>query len=51
MRSFVIASHRHLKWKVLDPLEHLLMILSGISIAGFTLSVFCDVVTREIGRP
>ena len=51
MRSFVIASHRHLKWKVLDPLEHLLMILSGVSIAGFTLSVFCDVVTREIGRP
>ena len=50
-RTFVIASHRHLKWKVLDPLEHLLMILSGISIAGFTLSVFCDVVTREIGRP
>ena len=27
------------------------MILCGISIAGFTLSVFCDVVTRELGRP
>ena len=27
------------------------MVLCGISIAGFTLSVFCDVVTREIGRP
>ena len=27
------------------------MTLCGISIAGFTLSVFCDVVTREIGRP
>ena len=27
------------------------MILCGLSIAGFTLSVFCDVVTREIGRP
>ena len=50
-RTFVIASHRHLKWKALDPLEALLMILCGVSIAGFTLSVFCDVVTREIGRP
>ena len=27
------------------------MVLCGISIGGFTLSVFCDVVTREIGRP
>ena len=27
------------------------MLLCGVSIAGFTLSVFCDVVTREIGRP
>ena len=27
------------------------MALCGLSIAGFTLSVFCDVVTREIGRP
>ena len=50
-QSFVIASHRHLKWKALDPLEDVLMILCGVSIAGFTLSVFCDVVTREIGRP
>ncbi|MFZ0848228.1 MAG: TRAP transporter small permease subunit, partial [Hyphomicrobiaceae bacterium] len=49
--SLVIARHRHLKWRALDPLEHLLMILCGISIAGFTLSVFCDVVTRELGRP
>ena len=47
----VIARHRHLKWKALDPLEALLMILCGISIAGFTLSVFCDVVTRELGAP
>lgn len=47
----VIARHRHLKWKVLDPLEHGLMVLCGISIGGFTLSVFLDVVTREIGAP
>ena len=45
----VIARHRHLKWKTLDPLEHALMVLCGISIGGFTCSVFVDVVTREMG--
>ena len=50
-QSLVIARHSHLKWKALDPLEGVLMALCGLSIAGFTLSVFCDVVTREIGRP
>jgi TRAP-type C4-dicarboxylate transport system permease small subunit len=45
----VIDRHRHLKWKALDPLEHVLMILCGLSIAGFTFSVFLDVVTRELG--
>src|SRR4051794_17185277 len=45
----VIARHRHLKWKALDPLEHALMVLCGVSISGFTLSVFLDVVTRELG--
>jgi len=49
--SLVVDRHRHLKWKALDPLEHLLMVLCGISIGGFTLSVFCDVVTRELGAP
>jgi TRAP-type C4-dicarboxylate transport system permease small subunit len=47
----VIARHHHLKWKALDPLEGLLMALCGVCIGGFTLSVFCDVVTREIGAP
>jgi TRAP-type C4-dicarboxylate transport system permease small subunit len=51
LQSLVIARHRHLKWRALDPLEAVLMALCGISIGGFTLSVFCDVVTREIGRP
>ena len=27
------------------------MVLCGVSIAGFTLSVFLDVVTRELGAP
>ena len=47
----VIARHRHLKWRALDPLEHILMVLCGVSIAGFTLSVFLDVLTRELGVP
>ena len=51
LQSLVIARHRHLKWTALDPLEAILMVLCGISIGGFTLSVFCDVVTREIGAP
>jgi TRAP-type transport system small permease protein len=48
-KTFVINRHRHLKWTALDPLENVLMILCGISIAGFTFSVFLDVVTRELG--
>ena len=51
LQSLVIARHSHLKWKALNPLEGILMALCGVSIGGFTLSVFCDVVTREIGRP
>lgn len=47
----VIARHRHLKWRALDPLEHVLMVLCGVSIAGFTFSVFLDVVTRTLGAP
>jgi len=47
----VIARHRHLKWKALDPLEHFLMVLCGILIAGFTSSVFLDVVTRQLHHP
>jgi TRAP-type transport system small permease protein len=50
-RTLVLDRHRHLKWRVLDPLEATLMALCGISIAGFTLSVLCDVVTRTIGHP
>jgi TRAP-type C4-dicarboxylate transport system permease small subunit len=49
--SLVIDRHRHLKWRALDPLEQLLMVLCGVSISGFTLSVFLDVVTRELGKP
>jgi TRAP-type transport system small permease protein len=50
-RALVLERHRHLKWKALDPLETLLMAMCGASIIGFTASVFCDVVTRELGVP
>jgi TRAP-type C4-dicarboxylate transport system permease small subunit len=36
---------------VLDPLERALMVLCGVAITGFTVSVMCDVVTRTLGRP
>jgi TRAP-type transport system small permease protein len=47
----VIARHRHLKWHALDPLEHILMVICGVSIVGFTSSVFLDVLTRSIHYP
>jgi TRAP-type C4-dicarboxylate transport system permease small subunit len=50
-RALILQRHRRLKWKVLDPLEALLMILCGVSIAMFTLTVLLDVVTRTIGAP
>jgi TRAP-type transport system small permease protein len=49
--SFVVSRDRHLKWTGLDWLEALLYVLCGICIIGFSVCVFCDVVTREIGRP
>ncbi|MBV9064209.1 MAG: TRAP transporter small permease, partial [Methylobacteriaceae bacterium] len=42
---------RHLKWPALDILERLLMVACGIALACFVTTVFCDVVTRTIGRP
>ena len=50
-RALILQRHRQLKWKALDPLEALLMILCGVCITMFTLAVFCDVVTRTIGAP
>ena len=49
--DIVANSDRHLKWPVLDRLERALMILCGLFLAGFSTSVFFDVVTREIGHP
>ena len=50
-RSLVLARQRQLKWRSLDWLEALLMMLCGLTLFGFSFSVVCDIVTREIGHP
>ncbi len=45
------GSDRHLKWRSLDRLERVLMVLCGLCLAGVSASVLCDVVTRTIGHP
>lgn len=50
-QSLVLETQRHLKWRGLDGLERVLMVLCGIAITGFTLTVGCDIATRTIGRP
>ena len=49
--EIVQSRDRHLKWRALDGLERVLMILCGVCLAAFSTSVLLDVVTREIGRP
>jgi TRAP-type C4-dicarboxylate transport system permease small subunit len=50
-KSLVLQSQRHLKWRALDVVERALMLLCGVAITGFTVTVVCDIVTRTIGRP
>ena len=50
-RSLVLNRQRNLKWRALDPLESVLMILCGFTLAGFCTSVVCDIVTRTLGAP
>jgi len=49
--SLVLPAQRHLKWPALDPLEQVLMVLCGVAITGFTITVTCDIVTRTLGHP
>ncbi len=49
--SLVLERQRRLKWRALDPLEALLMILCGVTLFGFSTSVVCDIVTRTMGAP
>ena len=47
----VLQRQRHLKWKAFDGLEMVLMIIGGLILFGFSLSVCADITTRIIGRP
>src|SRR5215475_6120317 len=49
--KLVLQRQRHLKWRALDRLELILMMLCGILCFGFSLSVTADIVTRTIGHP
>ena len=49
--KLVSRRQRHLKWRALDRLELVLMILCGVLCFGFSLSVAADIVTRTIGHP
>jgi TRAP-type C4-dicarboxylate transport system permease small subunit len=49
--ALVLQEQRHLKWRALDPLENLLMVLCGICITAFSVIVFADIITRAIGHP
>jgi TRAP-type C4-dicarboxylate transport system permease small subunit len=47
----VLKRQRYLKWRALDPLEAVLMMLCGVLLFGFCTTVIFDIVTREIGHP
>src|SRR5215510_3740183 len=47
----VLQRQRHLKWRALDGLELILMVLCGVLCFGFSMSVAADIITRTIGHP
>jgi TRAP-type C4-dicarboxylate transport system permease small subunit len=49
--KLVLQRQRHLKWRALDRLETVLMIMCGILCFGFSMSVTADIITRTIGHP
>ncbi len=49
--KLVLQRQRHLKWRALDRLELILMMLCGLLCFGFSMSVTADIVTRTIGHP
>jgi TRAP-type C4-dicarboxylate transport system permease small subunit len=49
--KLVLERQRHLKWRALDRLELILMMLCGLLCFGFSMSVTADIVTRTIGHP
>lgn len=52
LRSHLLSQRqRHLKWRALDGVEVVLMILCGILLCGFCTTVIFDIITREIRHP
>jgi TRAP-type C4-dicarboxylate transport system permease small subunit len=49
--KLVLNRQRHLKWRAFDKLELVLMMICGLTLFGFSLSVMLDIVTRTIGHP
>jgi TRAP-type C4-dicarboxylate transport system permease small subunit len=49
--KLVLRRQRHLKWRSLDVLETILMVMCGIALFGFSTSVAFDIFTRTIGHP
>ena len=49
--KLLLQRQRHLKWRALDGLEIVLMILCGLLLFGFSTTVVFDIVTRTIGHP
>jgi len=49
--KLVLRRQRHLKWRALDRLEIILMVMCGIALFGFSTSVAFDIITRTIGHP
>jgi TRAP-type C4-dicarboxylate transport system permease small subunit len=47
----VLTRQRHLKWRAFDKLELVLMMICGVALFGFSVSVTLDIVTRTIGHP
>lgn len=49
--KLVLNRERHLKWPALDKLEMVLMVLCGLTLFGFSVSVALDILTRTLGHP
>jgi TRAP-type C4-dicarboxylate transport system permease small subunit len=49
--KLLLRRQRHLKWRALDLVEIVMMILCGLTLFGFSLSVCFDIITRTIGYP
>jgi TRAP-type C4-dicarboxylate transport system permease small subunit len=49
--KLLLSRQRHLKWRALDVLEMTLMIICGVALFGFSLTVSFDIITRTMGYP